>query len=84
MGAHTIICTLKRNKMASEKASQELIDRLEDRLQVVNLSINEFNARSAYYMQSNGPNMQEAVRDLLKEKARLILEMSAVTRFLKD
>ena len=86
MGTHVIICTLKRNPMSSEKASQELIDRLEDRLQVVNLSINEFSTRSAYYIQQSGnaSHIQNAVKELLTEKAKLLLQISAITRFLQD
>lgn len=71
--------------MSTEKASDELLERLEDRLHVVNLSINEFNTRTAYYMQSgHASHIQEAVRELLKEKSKLILEISSITRYLKD
>lgn len=86
MGSFTIIGEFKKGikLMSSEKVSQELLTKLEDRLEVVNMSINEYTARSSYYLQQvNAIHMQTAITELITEKAKLIVQISAITRFLR-
>lgn len=70
--------------MSSEKISQELLERLDDRFELVCKSLGEISARRVYYIQAYGNSVDEVYRDLLKEKVKLDVQMEAIKRFLKE
>lgn len=86
MGILSIITKLRKNyTMSSEKISPELLDRLNDRFDVVCKTIGEFNRRRAYYAQVYGVTvMDEVFKQLSIEKAKLDIQMEMIKNFLSE
>lgn len=70
--------------MSSERISQELLEKLDDRFELACKSLGEISARRAYYAQAYGNVIDEVYRDLLKEKVKLDVQMEAIKRFLNE
>ena len=72
--------------MSSEKISQELLEQTEEKLLVVQLTINEIGDRRSYYINSyGGPEMIfKVLQELNIDKIKLIAQIDALERFLNS
>lgn len=84
MGTLSFLTKLRKNIMSSERMSQELLEKLDDRFELVCKSLGEISTRRVYYIQAYGNAVDEVYRDLLKEKVKLNVQMEAIKRFLNE
>jgi len=84
MGTLLFSTKLRKKYMSSEKMTPELLEKLDDRFELICKSLGEISARRPYYMQAYGITIDEVYRDLLKEKAKLDVQMEAIKRFLNE
>jgi hypothetical protein len=85
MGTLSFITKLGKFQMSSEKISQELLEKLNDRFEVVSQSIGELNRRRGYYINLYGyPILEEVFKQLSIEKAKLDIQMEAIKNYLNE
>lgn len=70
--------------MSSLSPSEELLVKLQDELELVNMALGELRTRVGYYSKDLGNDpVQAAGGELMKQKALLTIKIAALSKFLK-